>query len=247
MKLENKVCVITGSSSGIGEAIARKFAESGAKVMLAARREANLNRLSEKIRRTGGKCKYMPTDITDESQVKNLFKKTLEEYGRVDVLVNSAGQESQAFSITETTEEEWDRIHNVDLKGPFLCCKEAFKIMERQKRGKIINIVSVAGKVGSSSRGIAYKSSKHGLMGLSKVLLREAKDKGISVTAINPGHVNTPMLRRYLEDEKVLKKAVSPEDVADVALFIATRDQNVIIPQITIYPRHEIDRYGMTV
>ena len=156
---------------------------------------------------------------------------------------------------------------DTNLKAVFLCCREAFIIMEKQGGGKIINMGSTSARLASGPGHSPYRASKHGMMGLSKNLLREGMDKNINVTVINPSHVKTPMteiidkglyeenIPAYLEgwlDEKEIKEGIHKscidvENVAEIVLFVATRDSSVTIPQISIYPTHKIHRYGMEV
>jgi len=191
----------------------------------------------------------------------------MKEYGRVDILVNSAGRDSLSPPIAEVTMEEWEKTINANLKAVFLCCREAFIIMEKQGGGKIINMGSTSAKLASGPGHSPYRASKHGMMGLSKNLLTEGMEKNINVTVINPSHVKTPMtaiidkglydenIPAYLEgwlDEKetregIYESCIDVENVAEIALFVATRDSSVTIPQIALYPTHKIHRYGMEV
>jgi 3-oxoacyl-[acyl-carrier protein] reductase len=253
--LKDKVCVITGGNKGIGKATAKKFSESGANVVIVARDETALKETVEEIRKAGGKCMYIQTDLTDREQIKNLFNEIRKKFGRIDVLVNNAGGGTFTPSIKDTTLEEWDYILALNLTSAFLCCKEAMEIMESQEEGKIINVSSTSGTIASTPGGISYRAAKHGLMGLSKVLLKEVEKKGISVCAIVPSHIKTETYRKGFEmgtgwtkeKKEIWESAIEPEDIADAILFVATRDKKVIIPKIAIYPRADIPKYGMEV
>jgi len=265
--LKGKVAIVTGGASGIGEAVGKLFAENACAVVLADINEERLKRVVEEIARGGGTCRGVRADVSVESQVKDLFRGTVEEFGRVDILVNSAGRDSLAPPISEVTLEEWQKTIDPNLTAVFLTCREAFRIMEKQGGGKIINLGSSSAKLASGPGHSPYRASKHGMMGLSKNLLREGMDKNINVTVVNPSHVKTPMTEiidkglydedkpAYLEgwlDEKekregIYQSCIDVENVAEIILFVATRDSSVTIPQIAIYPTHKIHRYGMEV
>jgi len=265
--LEGRVAIITGGASGIGEAVGKIFTLDSCKVVLVDKNRDRLKNVVQEIVKAGGTCKGIYADVSVESQVKKFFHDVMAEYGRVDILVNSAGRDSLSPPITEVTMEEWEKTIDSNLKAVFLCCREAFAIMEKQGGGKIINMGSTSAKLASGPGHSPYRASKHGMMGLSKNLLREGMDKNINVTVINPSHVKTPMteiidkglyeknIPAYLEgwlDEKekqegVFESCIDVENVAEIVLFVATRDSSVTIPQIAIYPTHKIHRYGMEV
>lgn len=265
--LDGKVAIVTGGASGIGEAVGKIFAENSCKVILVDINRDRLKKVVEEIAKEGGNCKGIYADVSVEQQVKRFFQDVMKDYRRVDILVNSAGRDSLSPPITETTLEEWEKTINPNLKAVFLCCREAFIVMEKQGGGKIINMGSTSAKLASGPGHSPYRASKHGMMGLSKNLLREGMDKNINVTVINPSHVKTPMteiidkglydedIPAYLEgwlDEKEIregihKSCIDVENVAEIVLFVATRDSSVTIPQISIYPTHKIHRYGMEV
>ena len=265
--LNGKVAIITGGASGIGEAVGKIFARNSCRVILVDINGDRLNKVVEEVSKGGGSCRGVYADVSVESQVKKLFQDVMKEHGRVDILVNSAGRDSLSPPITEVTLEEWEKTINPNLKAVFLCCREAFIIMEKQGGGKIINMGSTSAKLASGPGHSPYRASKHGMMGLSKNLLREGMDKNINVTVINPSHVKTPMteiidkglydedIPAYLDgwlDEKetregIYESCIDVENVAEIVLFVATRDSSVTIPQISIYPTHKIHRYGMEV
>lgn len=265
--LKGKVSLVTGGASGIGEAVGKIFAEHSCAVVLIDKNKDRLHGVVEEITRQGGACAGVHADVAVESQVRKLFQEVLEEYGSVDILVNSAGRDSLSPPITEVTLEEWEKTIAVNLTAVFLCCREAFRIMEKQGGGKIINMGSTSARLASGPGHGPYRASKHGMMGLSKNLLREGMDKNINVTVINPSHVKTPMteiidqglydenLAAYLDgwlDEKEKKEGVyasciDVENVAEIVLFVATRDSSVTIPHLALYPTHKVHRYGMEV
>jgi len=266
--MRGKVAIVTGGASGIGEAIGRIFAANGCSVMLADINGKRLANVTQAIVSDGGVCEQLPTDVTDEAQVIRLFRQTVGLWGRLDVVVNSAGRDSLSPPVTEVTLEEWNKTIGPNLPGVFLCCREAFRIMEKQATGgRIINMGSSSAKLASAPGHSPYRASKHGMMGFSKNILLEGKDKKIGVTVINPSHVKTPMteiidqglyegnLPAYLEgwlDEKektegIHASCIDVENVAELALYVATRTPDVTIPQIAVYPTHKVHRYGMEV
>jgi NAD(P)-dependent dehydrogenase (short-subunit alcohol dehydrogenase family) len=265
--LEGKVAVVTGGASGIGEAVGKIFAENACDVVLVDINGERLEKVVEEIEKNGGSCTGIHMDVSDESKVVRLFADVLEKFSRLDILVNSAGRDSLAPPITEVSLEEWNKTMAPNLTAVFLCCREAFRIMEKQGGGKISNRGSSSAKIASGPGHSPYRASKHGMMGLSKNLLREGMDKNINVTVILPSHVQTPMteiidkglyaenLPAYLDgwlDEKELKEGIHKscigvDNVAEITLFVATRDSSITIPSIAIYPTHKVHRYGMEV
>lgn len=268
-KLQNKVAIVTGGASGIGEAVAKIFAANACKVALV---DIDTNRLEKVLSEI--KSDYHPdiiafnSDVTDENAVIDFFKKTYEIWGSIDLVVNSAGRDSLAPPISQVTLEEWNKTIGPNLTGVFLCCREAFRYMEKQENGgRIVNMGSSSAKVASCPGHSPYRASKHGMMGLSKNILLEGKDKKIGVTVINPSHVATPMteiidkglydgnLPAYIDgwlDEKEMKEGIHSscidvDNVAEITLFVATRTPDVTIPQVSFYPTHKIHRYGMEV
>jgi NAD(P)-dependent dehydrogenase (short-subunit alcohol dehydrogenase family) len=266
--LAGKVAIITGAASGIGEAVAKLFAANQCKVMLVDVNGEDLERVHSEISADGGACMRVKADVTDEQAVIAFFKKTVDEWGQLDVVVNSAGRDSLSPPVTEVTMEEWDKTIGPNLTGVFLCCREAFRIMEKQPSGgRIINMGSSSAKLASGPGHSPYRASKHGMMGFSKNILLEGVDKNIGVTVVNPSHVKTPMtkiideglydgdLPAYVDgwlDEKELKEGIyesciAVENVAEITLFIATRTPDVTIPQVALYPTIKAHRYGMEV
>jgi NAD(P)-dependent dehydrogenase (short-subunit alcohol dehydrogenase family) len=265
--LNGKVAIVTGGASGIGEAVGKIFVENACKVVLVDIDQKRLKTVVQELSRGGGVCEGVHADVSVEAKVKELFQGAMKKYGRVDILVNSAGRDSLAPPISEITMDEWEKTINPNLTAVFLTCREAFRIMEKQGGGKIINLGSSSAKLASGPGHSPYRASKHGMMGLSKNLLREGMEKNINVTVVNPSHVKTPMTEiidkglydedkpAYLDgwlDEKeikegIYKSCIDVENVAEIILFVATRDSSVTIPQIAIYPTHKIPRYGMEV
>lgn len=267
-RLEGKVAIVTGGASGIGEAVAKIFAQNGCKVCLVDINGERLPKVAAEITAAEGVCRSALADVVDEDAVIGFFKDTFDAWGHIDLLINSAGRDSLAPPVTEVTLEEWNKTIGPNLTGVFLCCREAFRYMEKQKTGgRIINFGSSSARLASGPGHSPYRASKHGMMGFSKNILIEGKDKKIGVTVINPSHVKTPMtqvidsglydegLPAYIDgwlDEKEYKEGIynsciDVDNVAEITLYVATRTPDVTIPQIALYPTHKIHRYGMEV
>jgi len=266
--LVGKVALITGAASGIGEAVARIYAANGAKVALIDIDTARLDQVTADIVERGGDVIALTGNVVSEDQVRSFFAETIAKWGRLDLVVNSAGRDSLAPPITQVTLEEWNKTIEPNLTGVFLCCREAFLQMEKQASGgRIINMGSSSTKVASGPGHSPYRASKHGMLGLSKNILIEGMEKNIGVTVLNPSHVRTPMteiidsglydgdLPAYTDgwlDEKEIAEGLSAScidvsNVAEAALYIATRTPDVTIPTFSLYPTHKVLRYGMEV
>jgi NAD(P)-dependent dehydrogenase (short-subunit alcohol dehydrogenase family) len=267
-RLEGKVAIVTGGASGIGEAVAKIYAANGCKVLIVDVNEKRLPCVAQEITAAQGTCRSVCADVTDEKAVIQFFADTVREWGKLDILVNSAGRDSLAPPISEVTLEEWNKTIGPNLTAVFLCCREAFRVMEKQQSGgRIINMGSSSARVASGPGHSPYRASKHGMMGLSKNILLDGVQKRIGVTVINPSHVKTPMteiidsgvydgaLPAYLDgwlDEKerregIYASCIDVENVAEIALYVATRAPEVTIPQVALYPTHKAHRYGMEV
>ncbi len=214
--LRDQVIIVTGSSRGIGRSIALACASEGASVVLAARSEKRLRRVADEIRTRGGDALVVPTDVTDEAQVAHMVEATLNRYGRVDGLVNSAGV-SPLAPITETSLTMWEHTLAVNVTGTFLCCRAVWQPMADQGRGSILNISSGAGKRAHAG-WVAYCASKWAVMGLTESLALEGFPLGIRVNALCPGPTATPMRRANFPDEDQ-SRLLTPDEVAEAALF----------------------------
>lgn len=227
--LQNKIAVVSGAGGGIGGAIARAFAGYGADVMIvdrdidSARSNANL------IAKMGPRAVPYELDITDCAAIENMTEAALAEFGRIDILVNSAGMNIRK-GIVDIQEEDWDPVINVNLKGVVFCCQAAARIMIKQNRGKIINIASISSILGHPDRG-AYAASKGGLIQVTKVMATEWARYNICVNAISPAAVDTPFIdglkknREKLDREKSripLGRIATPEDIRGAAVFLAS-------------------------
>ncbi|MGA0543059.1 SDR family oxidoreductase [Neotabrizicola sp. VNH66] len=268
LSLHGKTCIVTGAASGIGEAVARIYAANGANVAMVDFDRERLDRISAEIKAEGGSILPIFADVTEEETVRAFFKQTHDAFGSIDVVVNSAGRDSLAPPVTQVTLEEWNKTIGPNLTAVFLCCREAFVYMEKQANGgRIINMGSSSTRVASGPGHSPYRASKHGMLGFSKNILLEGKEKKIGVTVLNPSHVKTPMteiidkglydgnLEAYTDgwlDEKEMQEGIHAscievDNVAWLALYVATRTPDVTIPTIALYPTHKAHRYGMEV
>ena len=251
--LENKVAIVTGGAGGIGTHIAKTYAKAGASVVIASRNKENLDKVVAEIKSTGGKALAIATDITDQAQVENMVKETVDTFGRVDILVNNAGSWGKGGLPTDLSLDQWHAIIDVCLTGSFLCAIAAGKEMIKQQSGKIINISSTAGTKGNPG-ALHYSAAKAGVLSLSNNLSFLWAKHNICVNAILPGLIATDMLKEYniipsdtdKEGNPVprLELPPDPEDVADLALFLASEASDSITgEQIPIRRWCKIDRF----
>lgn len=236
MRLKDKIAIVTGSSKGIGEAIALGFAAEGADVLLAARTEDLLEEVAEKVRALGRCAVPVVTDVTDEDAVKRMVARAQEAFGRVDVLVNNAGGGAYR-PVWRTPLKTWEWLMAVNLRGPFLCTKHVWPLMQKGGGGSIINIGSTSGSRAYPLMA-AYSASKWGLVGLTKVTAEEGRPDGIRVNIINPGKVQTGF-RGSIQDATPILDA---EDIVGTAIFLASDDAHGIQGQV-IEMQHPLDGY----
>lgn len=245
MKLENQVAIVVGSARGIGEAIARTFAREGAEIVLVdlAKTKPQLENVAQAITQHGGKSLVIPTDCTNEAQVNRMVDQTVQRWGKVDILVNSAGLRGPLVPVQDISEQEWDSVLAVNLKVVFLCCRAVLKVMLKQKSGSIVSISGTAGKEGMALRG-SLCAAKWGLLGLTQTIAKEAGPYGIRANVICPGGMDEPDLRvmyaerakglgmEFSELEKSvleltpLRKYATHDEVAKAALFLASSDSS---------------------
>jgi len=230
--LSDKVAVVTGAGKGIGRACARLFAAEGAAVVLAARTAEDIEAVAAEIAAASGKALAVPTDVSDESSVENLFARAAAEFGQVDILINNAGVYHGWSPIVDYKTEDWDSLLQVNLRGVFLCTRAALRLMKERRQGKVINISSVAGKW-AMGNGAAYCTSKFGLDGFNWVGAREGREFGVSFTTINPGVVNT---EGQGDDNPAKAGWLLPEEVAQAALFAASARPETTVFEITLFP-----------
>jgi NAD(P)-dependent dehydrogenase (short-subunit alcohol dehydrogenase family) len=232
--LKNRIAVVTGAGRGIGRAISSALARCGAHVVLAARTDAEIRSAADEIVKSGGHATAIPTDLAEEADVIELFREVQSRFAGLDVLVNNAGLGLYG-PVAEFTSEDFDRVIAVNLRGTFLCCREAMRLMIPRRSGYIINLSSVMGEKGYP-RQAAYAASKHGVMGLTKSLAAEAQEHGIRVSAILPGGVDTGMAAaaRPDLDRSIL---IRPEDVARTVLYLLSLSDRAHVDQISIRRR----------
>jgi 3-hydroxybutyrate dehydrogenase len=237
--VNEKVVFITGAARGIGFEIGEHFAQNGAKVVLSDINQEGLDEAVEELKGRGFDTIGIKCDVTSEDDVKAGIDKTVEHYGRIDVLINNAGIQHVA-PIEEFPIEKFELLIKIMLTAPFIATKFAFPHMKKQKFGRIINMASINGLIGFAGKA-AYNSAKHGVIGLTKVSALEGAEHGITVNAMCPGYVDTPLVRNQLQDisstrgvplEKVLEEVIYPlvpqkrllsvEEIADYSMFLAS-------------------------
>ncbi|MDO8356677.1 MAG: SDR family oxidoreductase [Nitrospirota bacterium] len=230
-RLKDKVAIVTGSSSGIGKAIALRFGAEGAKVVVTARRMALCEQTVVQIVKSGGEAWAIQTDVADERQVERLVHETVTRYGRLDILVNNAGGIAGG-RLAETTTKAFDEVLNVNLRGTFFCCRAGFTQMKQQGGGTIINMSSVAGLQAWAGTG-AYSASKHGVQALTKSLADEGRPHHIKVSAICPSGVADELVDAP-PDEILRSEKIDPFDIAETAVYLATLGKYSVVHQIVI-------------
>lgn len=237
--LNQKVAWITGAGSGIGYHIAQTFAKEGAIVIVTDIHEKSAQAAADIIRENGGQAVGMACDVTSEDEVSRVVSKIVSTYGAIHILINNAGLQ-HVSPIEEFPVEKFEYLLKVMITGAFICIKHAFPFMKLQRYGRIINMSSINGVVGFAGKS-AYNSAKHGLIGLTKVAALEGAKDGITVNALCPGYVDTPLVRGQLEDlartrhidvERVIEEVIFPlvpqerlitvQEVAEYAAFIAS-------------------------
>lgn len=231
-KLADKVALVTGASQGIGQGIAKGLADEGASLILTARNAERLNQNAEELRQAGITVLTIPADVTDEAQVREVFRQTKEQFGKLDILINNAGI-FDGGPVDELSVEAWDRVMATNLRGPFLCTREAMRMMKAQRSGRIINIGSIsAQRVRPNSA--AYSTSKHGLWGLTQVTALEGREFGITCGCLHPGNVEVETLAdaRRANQEPVM----SPADIAQAAVTMAALPPNVNMLEAIVLP-----------
>jgi NAD(P)-dependent dehydrogenase (short-subunit alcohol dehydrogenase family) len=239
MRLQGKVAIVTGSTKGIGRAVAIGYAEEGANVIVCGRSEDLAKNLARELTRKGKKAVALRLDVTNVDSVNQVVAQVVKRFGRINILVNNAGISPIWKRAEETGKEAWDQIIATNLTGAFLCAQAVGKVMIKQKSGKIINMTSVGGKV-ALPRLVAYCASKAGIISLTQVLAAEWAQHNILVNAIGPSYVETEFTAGLrgnqaiyddLRNKNLLKRFAQPEEVVGAAIFLASDESNYITGQ----------------
>ena len=232
-QLDGKISIVTGAGTGIGKGIARAYAAEGAKLVTASRNRRNLEESASELRSLGATVLVVPTDVTAEDQVLALFERTLDEFGRLDILVNNSGV-FDGGPLEELSLETWQHVLDVNLTGPFLCSREAMKIMKRQGGGRIINIGSISAQMPRMDSA-PYAATKHALVGLTKSTAIEGRAYGVVASCLHPGNVVTE--RRSASDAPTDQEPMmTPDDIAMAALTMAALPLNVNMYEAVVLP-----------
>lgn len=249
--VKDKVVFITGAASGIGYEIGSEFARNGAKVVFTDINEAKVKETAAAITEEGFSCFGVKCDVTKEVEIEQAVSMTVDRFGRLDVLINNAGLQHVA-NIEDFPTERFEFLVKVMLVAPFVATKHVFPIMKKQGGGRILNMASINGLIGFAGKA-AYNSSKHGVIGLTKVAALEGAEHGITVNAICPGYVDTPLVRNQLKDlaatrnvslDKVIEDVIYPlvpqkrllevQEIADYAMFLASDKANGVTGQAAV-------------
>lgn len=233
-RLEGKGAIITGATSGIGEATALLFAKEGARVAVVGRKEEKGQEVVEKIKSSGGEAFFIKADVTNEEEVKEMVETAAKDLGSIDVLFNNAGV-VQAGKVHETEAKTWDFVIDVNLKGVYLCSKYVIPHMQKQKKGSIISTASIAGIVGYANNA-AYCASKGGVRLLTMSMAVDYGPDGIRANDICPGVIESPMTKGFLGEEglkelgkeHLLQRVGKPEEIANAALFLASDESSFV-------------------
>ncbi|SES82166.1 3-oxoacyl-[acyl-carrier-protein] reductase [Natronincola peptidivorans] len=233
MRLKNKVAVVTGSARGIGKSIAEKYAAEGARIVLVDRSLEDVEKTIKEMKESYSEVYGYGMDVTDRSQVQQVFERIAKELGTVDILVNNAGITADA-QMYKMTGEQWDNVINVNLTGVFNCSKEAVKIMREKEYGKIINISSVVGLYGNFGQ-VNYAATKSGVIGMTKTMAKELGRKNVNVNAVCPGFIATEMTEKMpekvltmMKEKAPLNRLGTPEDIANACLFLASEEASFV-------------------
>lgn len=240
MRLKDKIALVTGSSRGIGRGIALLYAREGAKVVVNyTANEKAANEVVDAIKKTGGQCISVRADVAKKAEAEGLVQAAIKEFGRLDILVNNAGFTRPALMLN-MEEDQWDQVVDIHLKGAFLCSQAAGRQMKEQKSGKIINVTSVAGLVGTVGQ-INYSAAKGGVISMTKSIARELARYNVCANVISLGIVATDMSEKITTDEKLkeiymnrilLKRFAGPDELAPAFVFLASDDANYITGQL---------------
>jgi 3-oxoacyl-[acyl-carrier protein] reductase len=240
MRLKDKVAIVTGSSRGVGRAVAEAYGNEGASVIVNySSSQKAADEAVERIKSMGSKAIAVKADVARKDEVEKLIQSAIEEFGKIDILVNNAGFTRPAVMIN-MTEDQWDQVVDIHLKGAFLCSQAAVPYMKEQKRGKIINVTSVAGLVGTVGQ-INYSAAKGGVISMTKSMARELARYNVCANVISLGIVATDMTKKIRTDEKLkeiymnrilLKRFGEPQDISPAFVFLASDESDYITGQL---------------
>lgn len=241
MELQGKTAIVTGSGRGIGAGIAIVLAREGANIVVSDRTVGACEEMVSKIRSSGGKAIAVAADVGKKAEVTAMAAETVKQFGAIDILVNNAGIEGRPCLTKDLSEEQWDRVLNVNLKGVFLCCQAVIPQMMKQKKGRIVNIGSTAAIRMTFFGGAEYTASKHGAAGLSQHLAWELADSNITVNTVCPGGVQTPLMEAGTTSayrEAAIKRMVplgrwtTMEEIGEAVSFLASDRAAMITGQM---------------
>jgi 3-oxoacyl-[acyl-carrier protein] reductase len=234
--LNGKIAIVTGASQGIGETIAVEMAKSGANVFCLARNKNALESTINKIISNGDKASAYSCDISDNEQFNNIVTDIFKEYGSIDILVNNAGITNDTL-LMRMSDDQWDSVLNINLKGSFTCTRSVIKYMMKKKSGRIINITSIVGLTGNAGQA-NYAASKAGLIGMTKSIAKEVASRGITANCVAPGWIETAMTEQLSDDVKnkflsqiPTGKIGYPKDIANTVIFLASKEAEYITGQ----------------
>lgn len=239
VRLKDKIAIVTGSTKGIGLAIARGYASEGAAVIVCGRSEDLAKKIVDEITKKGQRAVAMRMDVTSPDSINQVVDEVVERFGRIDILVNNAGISPIWKRVEDTSKEAWDQIIQTNLTGAFLCSQAVGRVMIKQKSGKIINMTSIGGEV-ALPRLVAYCASKAGIISLTKVMAAEWAQHNILVNAIGPSYVETEFtaglrgnqaIYEDLKSKNLLKRFAQPEEIVGAAIFLASDEANFITGQ----------------
>ena len=228
MEFDDRVAIVTGGAKGIGRSIAYHLAIEGASVVIADIDLQLAAKSADEMNEKGLRISAMQVDMRDPESIKKMVQKVLSEHDRIDILVNNAGI-LHSTPIEDITVDEWDNIMNINLRGAFFASKEVLETMKAKRSGRIINISSLAGRMGGYANGVAYSASKAGLIGLTQAMARRVAEYGITINAVAPGTTEGEMIRQFSDEKKEmlmqtipLKRFGKPENIARTVVFLAS-------------------------